>query len=55
MVRVEQSMSMQQHFTQFVGKQKKLDEHYLGISEAEQLKFDWLMNFRYIEFHLVRF
>ena len=37
---VEKSMSKQQHFEQFVGKQRRLEGKYLGISEAEPLRFD---------------
>ena len=31
---------MQQHFEQFVGKQRRVEGTYWCISEAEQLRFD---------------
>ena len=33
-------MSMQQHFEQIVGKQRRLERKFFGISEAELLRFD---------------
>ena len=36
---------MQQHFVQFVGKQIRLEWEYLGISEAEPLRFDCAKQF----------
>ena len=40
MAYVEKSMFMQHFFEQFVGKQRRLEGKYLGISEAELLRFD---------------
>ena len=37
---VEKSVLMQRHFEQFVGKQIRQEGKYLGISEAEPLRFD---------------
>ena len=34
------SVSMQQHFEQFVRKERRIEGMNLGISEAEPLKFD---------------
>ena len=39
------SVSMQQHFEQFMGKQRRLDGKYLGISEAEPLRLDCVNQF----------
>ena len=36
---------MHQHFEQFVGKQRRLEGKYLGISEAEPLRFDCVNQF----------
>ena len=36
---------MQQHFEQFVGKHRRLEGKYLGISEAEPLRFDFVNQF----------
>ena len=36
---------MQQHFEQFVGKERRLEGKYLGISETEPLRFDCLNQF----------
>ena len=41
---VEECMSMNQHFEQFVGKQR-LEGKYLGISEAEPLRLDYVNQF----------
>ena len=37
---LKKSVSMQQHFERFVGKQRRLEEKYFGISEAQPLGFD---------------
>ena len=42
---VENSVSMQQHFEQFVGKQRRLEGKYLGISEAEPQRYDCVNQF----------
>ena len=42
---VEKSVSMQQHFKQFVGKQRGPEGKNLGISEAEPLRFDCVNQF----------
>ena len=34
------SVSMQQHFEHFIGKQRRLERKFLRISEAELLRFD---------------
>ena len=42
---LKKSVSMQQYFEQFVGKQSRLEGNYLGISEAEPLRFDCVNQF----------
>ena len=41
----KKSLSMQQHFEQFVGKPRILEGKYLDISEAEPLRFDCVNQF----------
>ena len=45
---------MQQYFEPFVGKQRRLEEKYLGISEAEPLRFDCVNQFLFdpVQFEL---
>ena len=38
-------VSIQQNFEQFVGKQRRLEGKYLGISEAGPLRFDRVNQF----------
>ena len=62
-------VSMQQHLKQFVEKERRLESKFVGISEAEKLRFDCLnlfslqgqcraqfrfMLFRHIEIRLAR-
>ena len=37
---IVKSVSMQQHFEQFVGNQRRLERKCFGISEAELQRFD---------------
>ena len=41
----KKSVSMQQYFEKFVGKQRRLEGKHLGISEAEPLRFDCVNQF----------
>ena len=42
---LKECVSMQQHVEKFVGKQRRLEGKYLGISKAEPLKFDCVNQF----------
>ena len=42
---LKKSVSIQQHFEQVVGKQRRLEGKYFGISEGEPLRFDCVNQF----------
>ena len=42
---LKKSVSMQQYFEQFMGKQRRLEGKYFGIFEADPLRFDCVNQF----------